>query len=137
MTADEYVEERLDDQIDWYDRKSIAAQRNSKGMRITEIICAASIPLLSGFVDPERPAVGLSVGILGAVVAVLAGALGLYQFEQLRVQYRTICESLKKEKYLFLTRSAPYGGKPAQDYRRLVQRGRDWSRKRTPSGASS
>jgi hypothetical protein len=122
MDADVYLKERLEDQISWYDAKSIEAQRSFKRLRVIEIVAAAAIPLLSGFVDPQRPGVAVSVGLLGALVAVIAGVLGLFQFERDWVQYRATCESLLREKYLFLTAAEPFDREPTANYRLLVRR---------------
>ena len=122
MDADEYIHDRLDDQIAWYDSKSSRNQRLFKRLRMAEIVAAAAIPVLTAFVDPERPLVTVSIGVLGAAVAVIAGAMGLYQFERLWVEYRTTCEGLRKEKYLFLTGSEPFDRELADNFRLLVQR---------------
>ena len=122
MNAEEYIRDRVEDQITWYDTKSLKNQRLFKRLRLAEIAAAATIPLLSGFVDLERPAIPIAIGILGAIVAVIAGALGLYQFEQHWVEYRTTCESLKKERFLFLTGSEPFDQQPRDNYQLLVQR---------------
>ena len=45
----EYLEQRLDDQINWYDKKSSANQSACKRLRLIEIIAAAAIPLLAGY----------------------------------------------------------------------------------------
>jgi uncharacterized protein DUF4231 len=76
-------------------------------LRIVEIVAAASIPLLAGYADTVAP-IKLVVGGLGLLVAVIAGVLGLYQFQELWTGYRTTCEALKQEKYLFLTKTQPY-----------------------------
>jgi hypothetical protein len=122
MDAEAYVRDRLETQIAWYDTKSLKAQRAFKWLRVTEIVAAASIPLLAGYVDVSRPNVTLIIGVLGAGIAVIAGVLGLYQFERHWVDYRTTCESLKKEKYLFLTGSEPFDQEPSANYALLVQR---------------
>jgi len=36
--------------------------------------------------------------------------LALYQFQENWTAYRSTCESLKQEKYLFLTKTEPYNG---------------------------
>ncbi|HKJ02510.1 MAG TPA: DUF4231 domain-containing protein [Longimicrobiales bacterium] len=122
MNAQEYVDQRLDDQIRWYDTKSLVQQRWFKRLRLVEIAAAATIPLLAGFLDAERPLLPIVVGLLGATVAIVAGALGLYQFEHQWIKYRTTCESLKKEKFFFLTASAPFDGDPSESFQLLVQR---------------
>ena len=47
MEEAEYLEQRLDDQINWYDKKSSANQAAFKRLRLIEIIAAAAIPLLA------------------------------------------------------------------------------------------
>ena len=54
------------------------------------------------------------------MVAIVAGVLGLYQFQENWVKYRSTSETLKHERFLFLTRTAPYD---ADDpFHLLVQR---------------
>ena len=112
MTQDEYIEQRLDDQIDWYDGKSGSAQRAFKQLRRIEIMCAALIPLLAGFTAVHR-SIPLALGVLGAVVVVVASFQSLSQHHENWMEYRTTSESLKHEKYLFLTQCEPYARKDA------------------------
>jgi hypothetical protein len=107
LTPDEYIKERVDDQIGWYDNKSQRSQRWFKRFRGLEIIVAGLIPLFAGFGDGSTYSVVI-VGVLGAVVAILASLLSLNQFQENWIKYRTTCESLKHEKYLFLTSADPY-----------------------------
>ena len=107
MTPDEYIAERVDDQIAWYDQKSQGAQRWFKRFRGLEIISAGAIPLFAGFGGGSTWSI-IVVGVLGAVVAILASLLSLNQFQENWIEYRTTCESLKHEKYLFLTNAEPY-----------------------------
>ena len=107
MTPDEYIAERVDNQIGWYDQKSQGAQRWFKRIRGLEIISAGAIPLFAGFGDGSTWSI-IVVGVLGAVVAILASLLSLNQFQENWIEYRTTCESLKHEKYLFLTNAEPY-----------------------------
>jgi len=107
MQPDEYITERVDDQINWYDRKSQIAQRWFKILRAVEIIAAGLIPLFAGFGGGSTWSVA-AAGVLGALVAVLASLLSLNQFQEHWIEYRTTCESLKHEKYHFLTNAEPY-----------------------------
>ncbi len=45
---EEYLENRLKDQIDWYDKKSQTNQKFFKRLRLLEILAAAVIPFLAG-----------------------------------------------------------------------------------------
>ena len=107
MTPTEYITGRVDDQIDWYDQKSLRVQQWFKRLRGLEIISAGAIPLFAGFGDGSTWSI-IVVGVLGAVVAVLASFLSLNQLQVNWIEYRTNCESLKHEKYLFLTNAKPY-----------------------------
>lgn len=119
MTPEEYLEQRLDDQIRWYDGKSGSAQRWFKRLRAAEIVFAAAIPVLASFAEGNA-LIGPLMGILGALVVVLAGLLSLQQYQERWVEYRATAESLKHEKYLYLTGTDPYAGPDA--FPLLVQR---------------
>lgn len=96
---------RLDEQLDWYDRKSLSNQRYFKRIKIAEIIAAALIPFLSAI---NFKHVTLWTAGLGVLITVLEGWLHLYQFQQNWTTYRSTCEQLKHEKYLYLGGAAPY-----------------------------
>lgn len=123
MNSDEYLKNRLQEQIDWYDSKSLASQRIFKRLRGTEIVAAALIPFLSGIAisTPDFRLVGtVVVGVLGMTVTIIAGFLSLGQYQENWTKYRTTCESLVKEGMLFETRVEPYNGEDA--FPLLVQR---------------
>lgn len=110
MTPEEYIQERLEDQITWYDNKSMVAQQWFKWLRTVEVLAAALIPLLAGF-GGLGSWNNLSIGILGGLVVFIASLLSLNQFQENWIEYRTTCESLKHEKFLYLTNVAPYNEK--------------------------
>ena len=119
MEEEEYLENRLDDQINWYDRKSTQNQKTFKRLQIILIVAAASIPFISGYVDDLKYLQYLLGGI-GVLIAAITGILSLYKFQETWTAYRTTCESLRHEKYLYLTKTNPYVGKNA--FNLLVQR---------------
>ena len=69
---------------------------------------AASIPFLAS-VD-ESAYVKLAIGIAGVVVAVIAGVFALFRFHENWISYRATGETLKREKFLYLTGAPPYDG---------------------------
>ncbi len=71
ISPEEYIEQRLSDQINWYDRKSSTNQRWFKRLRFPEIVAAATIPFLSGFAGNSL-AIKIAIGALGVFVAVTA-----------------------------------------------------------------
>jgi hypothetical protein len=97
--------ERLEDQIAWYDRKSTMNQRYFKRMKMVEISAAAVIPFLATF-NFQR-VLWLTAG-LGVLITLLEGMLHLNQYQQNWIAYRSTCESLKHEKYVYLGKASPY-----------------------------
>lgn len=97
--------ERLDDQIAWYDRKSRSARRWFKRIKIIEILGAALIPFLAVLTFPREKLVTAALGVL---ITILEGLLHLNQYQQLWSDYRSTCEALKHEKYLYLGHAGPY-----------------------------
>ena len=105
-TADPTIE-RLEDQIAWYDRKSISNQQYFKRIKMVEITAAAIIPFLSA---SGLPKVTWVIGGLGVVITVLEGMLHLNQYQQNWTNYRSTCEALKHEKYVYVGKASPYAG---------------------------
>jgi hypothetical protein len=99
------IMERLENQIEWYDRKSLTNQRIFKRIKMIEILAAAAIPFLAALNIPELRWV---IGLLGVLITVLEGMLHLNQYQQNWIAYRSTCESLKHEKYVYLGKASPY-----------------------------
>jgi len=94
---------RLEDQISWYDRKSNRSQSWYKGLKLVEVASAALIPFLSGIQAPSW-----STGGLGVLIVLLEGVQHLNQYQHNWIAYRSTCEYLKHEKFLFLAKTGPY-----------------------------
>jgi hypothetical protein len=97
--------ERLESQIDWYDRKSRAARRTFKRIKVIEILAAAAIPFLAALSFRYDK---LFTAGLGVLITVLEGLLHLNQYQQNWTTYRSTCEALKHEKYVYLANAGPY-----------------------------
>lgn len=108
---------RLEEQIDWYDKKSAFNQRWFKRIKIVELIAGALIPLLAGL-STLVPYPALITGSLGALIVVLESVMGLYQFQSNWILYRSSCEGLRHEKYLWLAKAGHYAD--AKDPNRLL-----------------
>jgi Protein of unknown function (DUF4231) len=118
MDPDDYIANRLDDQISWYSRKSQWNKQWLWMLRTAEIFFAGLIPFLANYgADSYSRSI---VGLMGVAVAVIAGAISLFKFHENWIEYRTTAESLKHEKYLFLTSSNVYVGPDA--FHLLVER---------------
>ena len=100
--------ERLEQQISWYDSKSMRNQKWFKGTRIVALIAGALVPILA-LIDANR----LAIAAVGFLLVVLEGLQQLNQYYANWISYRSTCESLKHDKYLFLAKAGPYAGADA------------------------
>jgi hypothetical protein len=115
MLPDEYLQERVDDQINWFDGKGLSNQRCFKSLRITEIVSAAIIPFMVAYSD-AIPYGKIIVGSLGMLIAISAGIATLNQYQENWLMYRTTCEALRHEKFLFITKTKPYAEENAFEH---------------------
>ncbi len=95
---------RLNDQITWYDRKSKYNQRAFKILKGWTILAAALVPLLAAF--------GLRdiriAATIAASIAVVEGIQQLNQYQTNWTLFRSTCEALKHEKFIYLSSAGPY-----------------------------
>ncbi|MFA7278207.1 MAG: DUF4231 domain-containing protein [Candidatus Gracilibacteria bacterium] len=94
---------RLNDQIKWYDTKSISNKKYFIRLKLAEIVIASSITILAGIDSPK-----IIIEISGALIIVLEAIQHLYQFQSNWISYRSTCENLKHEKYLWDGKAGPY-----------------------------
>jgi hypothetical protein len=113
MDEVQYLSERLESQIEWYGKKSQWNQWWYKRLQIFQIAASSSIPFLAAYVTGETAYIKIIVGLLGLLVAVTTGSVTLFKFQENWLEYRATCESLRHEKYLFLTRAEPYNAEDA------------------------
>jgi len=108
MTEQEYIEQRLDDQEQWYSRKSAWNQKWYKRLRVVEIVLAAGVPFLSSLITRDSLFMTYVVAAIAFVIAAVSGLIALQKFQENWVDYRGAAETLKREKFLYLTKTAPY-----------------------------
>lgn len=49
---------------------------------------------------------------MGAIIAIIESVTKLFKWHENWIEYRTTCELLRYQKYLYLTKSAPYNVEP-------------------------
>lgn len=106
---------RLEEQLCWYDSKSVGCQKWYKQLKIIQISLAVLIPLIS-HLDPAFAK--WCTAAAGSLIAILEGVQHMNQYSTLWVTYRSTAERLKHEKYLFLSAAGPYKG--LSDPERLI-----------------
>ena len=95
--------DRLQDQIDWYDRRSGSNQKAFRYLKICTISAAALIPVLANVRGMSPVVAGL-----GVFIVVLEGLQQLNQHQSNWIAYRSTCEALKHEKFLYLAKAGIY-----------------------------
>lgn len=121
MKYEEYAKYRLDDQIDWYDKKSQFEKKWYYHIRTLQLVLSASIPILTGFVLDYHWILKI-IAIIGALITVLEGVSSVKKYHEKWIQYRTISEALKKEKYTFSARAGVYDSENIDVLKTLVER---------------
>lgn len=106
MTPEEYLKDRVEDQIVWYDRKSGLNKMWFIILQIVTLVASASVPVFAIF--SSNMWARITVAILGSATAISTGIVSLYQFREHWIEYRTTAESLKHEKYMYQTGTGPY-----------------------------
>ncbi len=69
MNSNDYIKNRCEDQRDWLSKKAESNQNRYRFLRVLSLICAVSIPFLTGFVSDEMPFFKILIGVLGVVIA--------------------------------------------------------------------
>lgn len=109
MSEAEYLELRLEDQIEWYSSKSQSAQHRFKVARVVELVAALAIPFIAGIATARTIAwLQWLIAILGLVVGISASLIALYDWQENWIRYRSTAEGLKHEKFAYLTAIGPY-----------------------------
>jgi hypothetical protein len=99
------VWERLESQITWYDTRARSNQVWFKALKVLQIVIAAAIPVVAAAGGSAAAA-----GTMGAAIVVFEGLQQLFQFQQNWTSYRSTCETLKHEKFLYVAGAELYEG---------------------------
>lgn len=107
----EYLNNRLLEQINWYDQKAIKNQKYYKNFSIASFIISSVIPILT-FLG-ENIIVKTLIAIAGASVSVITYIININTYKDLWMQYRMNCEILKSEVIKFKNKVSPYNSEDA------------------------
>ena len=113
MDRDNYLTERLQNQIDWYSRKAGSNKKAFLRISVSNVLLSLSIPLCVIFLLTQDNTMIHSswlayFGIAGLMIAVLSVLNHIYNYQDRWSHYRTVGELLKKERNLFQMKSGPY-----------------------------
>ncbi|WP_165958575.1 DUF4231 domain-containing protein [Macrococcoides bohemicum] len=105
MDIYQYIEERLNEQINWYDKKSTSHKRRYMICKIIAIICTSAIPLIA---ITELPYFKFFAILLSGIIGISESINWLNNDHTNWIKYRKTCESLKHEYYAFSTLTGVY-----------------------------
>lgn len=112
MTEEEYITQRLDEQMTYYSAKSAKNKTYYFRSKVITIILSASLPFITTLPPGNilnTPFTGSHlVGLIGVVIAVLSGITGLFKYHETWINYRKIKEQLEREKIMYQTQSGSY-----------------------------
>lgn len=121
MQCTEYVKNRLNNQIEWYDLKSQKQKRWYYFLHGLQISFSSSIPVMVGLADKTQWIL-IVVSIVSGLVTMIEGLTYMAKFHEKWIQYRQICEALISEKYMYENSAGVYDDDTADLQKTLVQR---------------
>jgi hypothetical protein len=105
--------ERLQGQIDWYDRKASHNQMLFKASKIAIIVCAVIIPIVAEFS-------AMTVIIAAGIILLLESLQQLNKWQENWILYRSTCEGLRNEQHLYNEQAGPYAKLAPEEARRVL-----------------
>lgn len=120
MTPKEFISERLNESIAWYDKKAGSLKNRYLRMRVITVISGALVPVL---VNLDIPYVNYLTTFISLVVVLLVSLESVYHYSAQWTNYRSTEQFLRKEYFLFTANEGPYAERKEDDaYRLFVER---------------
>ncbi|MCK4799071.1 MAG: DUF4231 domain-containing protein [Spirochaetes bacterium] len=109
---DDYLKSRYNNQIEWYDKKSTANKKWYESLQFSLIVLSSLTPVLIAInmLSSNDSLFKWTPIIIAVIVAILASVLKTFNFHENWINYRTICETLKKEFYFYQADVDDYNG---------------------------
>ena len=104
MDESKYLKDRFDDQINWYDSKSLFYQKIYRVFHLLLIVSAVSILFIQGYISEKLPALTILSYEIDVLIRTSTDTLSLNKFLENWIFYRTTYETFRHKKYLFLTK---------------------------------
>lgn len=108
MNEEEYLNSRVDSQLEWYSKKSRLNKMWYIRLKVIETVMALLIPFLTAYITQNTVTLKITVGLLGVLVALASNLIILFNVHENWLQYRTTLEAMKYEKFMFLTKTGAY-----------------------------
>lgn len=100
-----YINDRVIDQIEWYDKKAVINQKKYKQSMIIITVVTALIPIMTILYETcESVIISIVIALLGAIATTLTVIVKLCEYQKLWLQYRATCQNLIHELYRFFNK---------------------------------
>lgn len=109
LTPEEYIQNRVRDQIVWFDRKSSMYLKQYRRLNNIQFFAAVLVPLFIGlhfFID--FPWIELGAFICSFIVLFVLLITANFRYYETHLEYKKLRSMLEKELIYFETRSGPY-----------------------------
>ena len=96
-----YLEERYNDEVKYYNKKSGECKKWNQRFQVTIIVLSAITPVLA-ILDNKifNIETKFLTTVVASIVAIASSVSKFMKYEENWVTYRSVCESLTREKYL-------------------------------------
>lgn len=95
-TFNQYLKNRYENQINWYSKSATKNKCIYTVFQWSVVILSSSLPVLIVYLPEKYVLVTISFSIL---LAILTASLKVFKYQENWINYRTIAETLKKERY--------------------------------------
>lgn len=113
-----YIENRIINQIKWYDSKAINAQKYYKKLSVISFILSSAIPIIA--LTDNHVTEKYIVAVISAIVSIISYIINLCSYKDLWVKYRTNCELLKSKLQLFLYNQSSLKNNSSTEFQNFV-----------------
>jgi hypothetical protein len=115
MQSEQYLKERVNDQITWYNKNSSNNKFYYMTTKVVLTVSAAIIPALTAYMDKDNIIIKVAIGVLSILMAILVNINGIFRFKENWIQYRNMCELLQIEKQLYIAEAGRYKNNKEKD----------------------
>ncbi len=123
MNVESYINDRVDDQIKYFDRSAVKNQRIYRFLRIVAISCnvltALAIALTFAVPAEYKKEVGIVALTLTMIVLATYQIEEFYNFGAKWQKFRIVGELIKSEKYMFLNGAGVYTSADLEQRKRI------------------
>ncbi len=101
------AENYLNGYLDYYEGKSILNKKRYSAFVVLNIVISALIPFATLFIDVYIPAKYI-VAMMGSTITIISALNSTFGYHKHWIEYRTVAESLKHQKVLYMNNCYPY-----------------------------